>query len=581
MMKLSTDAAFVLAALKESTKVHVDDSNTRVKPLIKFERNTIVLRDIPAGTAPEEIAEIFSGKWVIESSHAEIGGNWFVQFDSEAAATAALEHMKGQTFRGAPVRGGIKAENSRIGLLHASRPAVFSAPQGTAPPFAAYPAPAWPGFAYPFDYASGGAAVPGAQPAAAGQPFPPRNFDQKERRTQSSANPRSRSDRPERPERSERRPYPQTSGAQGYRAERETGNTLFSYRPSQTTPPTAPDASAPAATGDAAYSGSGRRFNSGSTGPAAGQRSERSATTRDPAARRGGATTGSRRGQPGASASSPAAGSEEPAAAVAPAPAPAQPSGKALLEAANFPPLPAAPKTASKPKGAEFYRYTKYDIVKLLSSLPAPVMPESLRALAECPIRLETPETTLLTIGVLSEPQPQPEPVAAEPVASTPAPVEASRPAVREDHSWAKAAARPAAATAPATDRRRTAPPPERKSASAAPAPAPTATPADERRPKTAPSKASAPAASPAAAPAAVEASPEPAAAPAPAPAPAVAATKAAAADTISPSLSAATATLIPLAGLSLSEDKKESAGSQSSGEKKSYASILAAAQKK
>lgn len=46
----TTDIDLIIQTLKESSAVTVDESGTRVKPNISFERNTVILRDVPECT---------------------------------------------------------------------------------------------------------------------------------------------------------------------------------------------------------------------------------------------------------------------------------------------------------------------------------------------------------------------------------------------------------------------------------------------------------------------------------------------------------------------------------------------------
>lgn len=74
----------------------------------------IMLREIPQATEQSEIRALFGEhKQKIANMRPEIGDNWYVNFEDEDQAMAALEHLQfgGVTFQGQSVRARIKSEN--------------------------------------------------------------------------------------------------------------------------------------------------------------------------------------------------------------------------------------------------------------------------------------------------------------------------------------------------------------------------------------------------------------------------------------------------------------------------------------
>ena len=105
-------------------------------PLPLKERTTVIVRDVPDDATSEQITEVFSSDLVVPKSvRPDIGNTWYVTFDSEALAVAALSASRDKTIAGAPIRGRLKSElslpNSACGTpvsSSAARPARALAP---------------------------------------------------------------------------------------------------------------------------------------------------------------------------------------------------------------------------------------------------------------------------------------------------------------------------------------------------------------------------------------------------------------------------------------------------------------------
>ena len=137
--KLSADVAEVLKAMEESTAVTVSADKASVKPNITAQRNTIILREIPASTAEEDVKGIFTSiGHTPKSVRSEVGDIWFVTMESEKAAREATIAIHSSTFQGNPIKARLKSENLLLSLFSAApggAPGAGHAPAGAGAPF--------------------------------------------------------------------------------------------------------------------------------------------------------------------------------------------------------------------------------------------------------------------------------------------------------------------------------------------------------------------------------------------------------------------------------------------------------------
>ena len=68
--------ADIINAVKDSEKVVVDANMELIRPNMKVERKTIILRDVPENTTEEEIRSLFTDLGTIESINPSIANNW-------------------------------------------------------------------------------------------------------------------------------------------------------------------------------------------------------------------------------------------------------------------------------------------------------------------------------------------------------------------------------------------------------------------------------------------------------------------------------------------------------------------------
>jgi len=131
---IGTDENALLECMAESTIVLLNRETRCVRPNFKNERNTIMLREIPQATEQSEIRALFGEhEDKVVNMRPEIGDNWYVNFEDEDLAMAALEHLQfgGVTFQGQSVRARIKSENlvrSFIAAQQASQAATAPEP---------------------------------------------------------------------------------------------------------------------------------------------------------------------------------------------------------------------------------------------------------------------------------------------------------------------------------------------------------------------------------------------------------------------------------------------------------------------
>lgn len=92
--------------------VALNDSQDAIKPNIKSERNTIILREIPSATAPADVEAIFAGCGTVESVRSDVGDTWFVTMASEDEAVSTLLALRSKTFNGAVIKARLKSENT-------------------------------------------------------------------------------------------------------------------------------------------------------------------------------------------------------------------------------------------------------------------------------------------------------------------------------------------------------------------------------------------------------------------------------------------------------------------------------------
>lgn len=109
--QLTDNTALLVEAVQDSTVCSLNSSKDAIKPNIKSERTTIILREIPSSTKPEEVEAIFDGCSKVVSVRSDVGDTWFVTMGSESEAVNTLLALRNKTFNGAAIKARLKSEN--------------------------------------------------------------------------------------------------------------------------------------------------------------------------------------------------------------------------------------------------------------------------------------------------------------------------------------------------------------------------------------------------------------------------------------------------------------------------------------
>lgn len=98
-----------------------------VEPLKHTDRNTIILREMPASTTQLQVQDIFSWEScpIVKSVHADVGYCWFVTFETtEDEVVSVLLKLRNMKFEGQPIKARLKPQSS-------IKPAYSPAPDAT------------------------------------------------------------------------------------------------------------------------------------------------------------------------------------------------------------------------------------------------------------------------------------------------------------------------------------------------------------------------------------------------------------------------------------------------------------------
>ncbi|RLN57303.1 hypothetical protein BBJ29_009537 [Phytophthora kernoviae] len=111
-IKLLTDnTALLVEAVHDSTVCSLNSTKDAIKPNIKSERTTIILREIPSSTEPADVEAIFEGCGDVASVRSDVGDTWFVTMNTESEAVNTLLALRSKKFNGAPIKARLKSEN--------------------------------------------------------------------------------------------------------------------------------------------------------------------------------------------------------------------------------------------------------------------------------------------------------------------------------------------------------------------------------------------------------------------------------------------------------------------------------------
>jgi len=90
--QLTTDVDLIIASVKGSEQIVIDEAKKRIKPASLNQRTTLILRNIPSDAATDAVEKLLGTLKLpkIVSLRAEIGDNWFATFETEDATKNAL-----------------------------------------------------------------------------------------------------------------------------------------------------------------------------------------------------------------------------------------------------------------------------------------------------------------------------------------------------------------------------------------------------------------------------------------------------------------------------------------------------------
>ncbi|KAG0031820.1 La- protein 4 [Podila clonocystis] len=116
----------IVAAIRRSSVLIVDETGTKVKPVPAKPRTTLIIRDLPYETQSKEISDLFEvAKCPAKKIVKEVGNTWFVEFETPEEALAMLSYIRGRTLRGVPLAGRLKSNTAFNG---GSSDAVINTP---------------------------------------------------------------------------------------------------------------------------------------------------------------------------------------------------------------------------------------------------------------------------------------------------------------------------------------------------------------------------------------------------------------------------------------------------------------------
>uniref|UniRef100_K3W7U4 HTH La-type RNA-binding domain-containing protein n=1 Tax=Globisporangium ultimum (strain ATCC 200006 / CBS 805.95 / DAOM BR144) TaxID=431595 RepID=K3W7U4_GLOUD len=113
VQQLTNSTALLVDAIRDSSVVSLNDAGDAIKPNLKSERNTIILREIPSATPPADVEAIFAGcGGNVVSVRSDVGDTWFVTMASEEDAVNTLLALRSKKFNDAPIKARLKSENT-------------------------------------------------------------------------------------------------------------------------------------------------------------------------------------------------------------------------------------------------------------------------------------------------------------------------------------------------------------------------------------------------------------------------------------------------------------------------------------
>jgi la-related protein 4 len=109
---LSEDLDTILTAMRECKGINLSPDGIMVRPDMRAQKNTLILRDIPSNIDSKEIRSLFGDQFGKLELKSDIGDCWYVNLEDDARTMEALDHLRQQKFRGEVVKARIKTEHT-------------------------------------------------------------------------------------------------------------------------------------------------------------------------------------------------------------------------------------------------------------------------------------------------------------------------------------------------------------------------------------------------------------------------------------------------------------------------------------
>jgi hypothetical protein len=126
---MTEDKELLVQVMRTCKNLVANEEGTMVRPNLKMERNTLILRDIPSSTPLEEVKAIFDDKCgKVVNIRSDVGDTWFVTFETQDQCMDTCLHLSNKTFKGNRIACRVKSENLLRGFYY-----PMGAPQGSKP----------------------------------------------------------------------------------------------------------------------------------------------------------------------------------------------------------------------------------------------------------------------------------------------------------------------------------------------------------------------------------------------------------------------------------------------------------------
>mmetsp|Transcript_30718 Transcript_30718/g.80297 ORF Transcript_30718/g.80297 Transcript_30718/m.80297 type:complete len:495 (-) Transcript_30718:1530-3014(-) len=110
MKELTTDIEAVKKAIRNSQKIMLDPSESKVKPVVDTRRRTLILREVPEGVTVQDVEALFDGEKKPQVVP-EVQGFFYCNFEEESDCLSSFFALKDKTLGGAPVKARVKSQS--------------------------------------------------------------------------------------------------------------------------------------------------------------------------------------------------------------------------------------------------------------------------------------------------------------------------------------------------------------------------------------------------------------------------------------------------------------------------------------